>query len=350
MGKLISTLLFQPPNNPTSLPRSKYFWLKTSRGSQIPAFHIEQPHARFTVLYSHGNAEDLGMIYNYITELSRLLYVNIIAYDYTGYGLGTRHVQNIQNEKSESSEENCYSDIEAAYAYLMDVKNIDPQQVILYGRSVGSGPSCYLAQKLGIELGEFGLGGMILHSPFVSVCRVVVDLGLENKFDFFPNVSRIKDVTCPTFIIHGTKDSVVPFYHGRMMFDNLSEGIRYKPFWAEAMGHNNIEADMCSMFIKKLQRFFLYVLKTQNPAISRSERLAERIKPQVEIVINGTPLKVVADESVPKAKLERNISPRAISDAFDDKGMDNSDHSTCVSSLDGEFEFGEIECLILSEL
>jgi pimeloyl-ACP methyl ester carboxylesterase len=214
MGKVISTLLFQPPEQPTHLSSRKYFWLTTSKGSKIPAFFIQQNHARYTLLYSHGNAEDLGMIYDYLVQLSQLLYVNIFAYDYSGYGMGSRRKDNIA-KGIEPSEQNCYADIEAAFQHLMQVEMINLSQLILYGRSVGSGPSCYLAQKLNVKRDEFefefkgdNVAGLILHSPFLSVCRVVVDMGLEMSYDYFPNVSRIKDVGCPTFILHGSKDEV----------------------------------------------------------------------------------------------------------------------------------------------
>jgi hypothetical protein len=193
MGKIVSTLLFQPPEVPTPLHKSKYFWLNTSHGGKIPAFYLQQPRARYTVLYSHGNAEDLGMIYEYLTELSNLLYINIMAYDYSGYGMGMKLRSN-REKKIEPSEANCYRDIEAAYSHLTTVEGVDPKQLILYGRSVGSGPSCYLAQKLSKDEDVGGIGGLILHSPFLSVCRVVVDMGLDNSFDYFPNVSRIRDI------------------------------------------------------------------------------------------------------------------------------------------------------------
>jgi len=238
MGKLISTLLFQPPDETRHLSSKKYFWLTTSRGYKIPSFYIQQPHARFTVLYSHGNAEDLGMIYDYLYELSELLYINILAYDYSGYGMGARRKDNIE-KKVEPSEENCYADIEAAYKYLTEIELVSPSRIILYGRSVGSGPSCYLAQKLNKTKGDH-IAGLILHSPFLSVCRVVIDMGFEMTYDVFPNVSRIKEVGCPTFIMHGTQDEVVPFRHGKGLYNSLPENIRYPPFWAEKMGHNNI--------------------------------------------------------------------------------------------------------------
>ena len=191
MGKVISTLLFQPPDQPTRLSSKKYFWLTTSTGSKIPAFYIQQNHARYSILYSHGNAEDLGMIYSYLEELSQLLYINILAYDYSGYGMGSIRKDNIAN-KIEANEENCYSDIEAALHYLTQTEHMSLSQIILYGRSVGSGPSCYLAKKFSDDGETFA--GLILHSPFLSVCRVVIDMGFEMTYDVFPNISRIKDV------------------------------------------------------------------------------------------------------------------------------------------------------------
>ena len=125
---------------------------------------------------------DLGMIYNYLLELSRLLYINIMAYDYSGYG--PKSISNmIQDVKP--SEENCYENINAAYEHLTTIEMIRPQDVVLYGRSVGSGPSCYLAEKL-CKYKENQIGGLILHSPFLSVVRVVLDMGLENSYDVFP--------------------------------------------------------------------------------------------------------------------------------------------------------------------
>lgn len=205
------------------------------------------------------------MIYDYLSELSELLYINILAYDYSGYGMGAVRKDNIKINV-QPSEENCYADIEAAYKYLTEIELVNPSRIILYGRSVGSGPSCYLAQKLSNTETD-RIAGLILHSPFLSVCRVVIDMGFEMTCDLFPNVSRIKDVRCPTYIMHGTKDEVVPFRHGKGLYDALAENIRYPPFWAEDMGHNNIELKMTTVFIKRLQKFFLHLLKLQKKQI-----------------------------------------------------------------------------------
>ena len=107
MGDTVSTLLFQPPP-PTKLKEQKIIWLNTSRGKKIPGFYIS--HSRengeevsrsltvkelqnhnagegITILYSHANAEDLGSIYPWCKFLSKMLRVNLFAYDYTGYGM-----------------------------------------------------------------------------------------------------------------------------------------------------------------------------------------------------------------------------------------------------------------------
>jgi pimeloyl-ACP methyl ester carboxylesterase len=297
MGKVISTLLFQPPDEPTHLSSKKYFWLTTSRGVKIPAFYIQQHHARYTILYSHGNAEDLGMIYDYLSELSELLYINVFAYDYSGYGLGSRRKDNIEN-KVEPSEDNCYADIEAAYKHLTEVELVCPTRIVLYGRSVGSGPSCYLAQKLNKDRGDH-LAGLILHSPFLSVCRVVIDMGFEMSYDVFPNVSRMKEIGCPTYIMHGTNDEIVPFRHGEGLHNALPENIRYPPFWAEKMGHNNIELQMTSVFIKRLQKFFLHIRKLQEkqgkPKDSTKVGNYNTLDKQFGVTFSGDTLPVVTD-------------------------------------------------------
>mmetsp|Transcript_17177 Transcript_17177/g.28544 ORF Transcript_17177/g.28544 Transcript_17177/m.28544 type:complete len:291 (+) Transcript_17177:327-1199(+) len=244
MGDAISSLLFQPPP-PTYLHPSRHFWLNTSEGSRIPAFFIEKPNAKVTILFSHGNAEDLGMIYDWFNDLARVLRVNIMGYDYTGYG----------KSNGVPTETNCYADIEAAFRYLLEVRRIQPEQVVLYGRSLGSGPSCYLAAKTARE--GRSVGGVILQSPLLSAYRVAFNFRFTMMGDRFPNINYAPHIRCPVFIIHGTQDEVVPFWHGQDLFLALSQPWRAKPFWVEGAGHNNIEALLrtTGAFVDKLNEF-----------------------------------------------------------------------------------------------
>lgn len=85
MGNNINGLLFRPPPT-TPLHPSCRFWLTTAYGSRIPAVYFKRSGAFITLLYSHANAEDLGLMFGWLKCLSRRLNVNILAYDYTGYG------------------------------------------------------------------------------------------------------------------------------------------------------------------------------------------------------------------------------------------------------------------------
>lgn len=80
----------------------------------------------------------LGLIYEWFYHFSRELNVNVLAYDYEGYGKALGN----PNEKS------CYDDIDAAYNYLTNILNQSPNTIILYGRSLGMNMSLILIYKL----------------------------------------------------------------------------------------------------------------------------------------------------------------------------------------------------------
>jgi fermentation-respiration switch protein FrsA (DUF1100 family) len=169
------------------------------------------------------------MIYEWFMEFTKAINVNLLAYDYEGYGKAT----------GIPSEEACYEDIDAAYSFLTEVLRQPPQNIVLYGRSLGSGPSCYLAERLaksGVKL-----GGLILQSPLLSVYRVAFNFRFTLFGDMFPNVDRIANINCPLLMIHGTRDEVVPFWNGERLFFVAPVQWRARPLWVEGAGHNNIE-------------------------------------------------------------------------------------------------------------
>lgn len=111
-----------------------------------------------TIIYSHGNATDIGAMFPLQVVLAHGLECNVVSYDYSGYG----------ESGGIPMEGNTYTDIAGVFDWT--VENIcgnDPKKVILYGQSVGSGPCCHLAAK------NPNIGGMVLHSPFTSGMRVL---------------------------------------------------------------------------------------------------------------------------------------------------------------------------------
>ena len=122
-----------------------------------------------------------------LAKMCKILQVNIIGYDYSGYGTSS----------GSASESQTYKDIEAVYLWAVQTLNIPPDSVILYGQSVGSGPSTYLASRIVV-------GGLILHSAITSGLRVLTaKRGIFACCDIFPNIDTISRVRCPVFLIHG---------------------------------------------------------------------------------------------------------------------------------------------------
>ncbi|MEL6815834.1 MAG: alpha/beta fold hydrolase, partial [Cyanobacteria bacterium J06598_3] len=108
--------------------------LTTSDGDKIAARYLHNPDSRTTILFSHGNASDLGSILPNLQLLKDAGY-SVFAYDYPGYG----------HSSGEPTEGGTYRAIEAAYAYLTTELAISPDNIVAYGQSVGGGPSTFLA-------------------------------------------------------------------------------------------------------------------------------------------------------------------------------------------------------------
>lgn len=231
--------------------------LETKPGNKIVATFWKHPFARFTVLYSHGNAADLGQMHELFIELRAHLRVNIMSYDYSGYGASS----------GKPSEFNTYYDIEAVYNCLKKDYGIKQEDLILYGQSVGSGPTLHLASRLQ------KLRGVVLHSAILSGIRVLYPVKMTFWFDIFKNIDKIRLVSCPVLVIHGTNDDIVDLSHGKRLWELAKE--KYDPLWVKGGGHCNLET--YPEYIKHLRKFInamekISIVKptkqlTQNPSI-----------------------------------------------------------------------------------
>ncbi|KAK0571997.1 hypothetical protein LWI29_024600 [Acer saccharum] len=239
--------------------------LETKGGNKIVATFWKHPFARFTLLYSHGNAADLGQMHELFIELRAHLRVNIMSYDYSGYGAST----------GKPSEVNTYYDIEAVYNCLKREYNIKQEDLILYGQSVGSGPTLQLGSRLK------KLRGLVLHSAILSGIRVLYPVKMTFWFDIFKNIDKIRHVSCPVLVIHvstyhvmfylsirafvlsllmrfrlmkrlqGTNDDIVDLSHGKRLWELSKE--KYDPLWVKGGGHCNLET--YPEYIKHLRKF-----------------------------------------------------------------------------------------------
>jgi len=210
----------------------------TSRGNTIMGFHFRRVDSTRTILFSHGNSTDIGLMFPHLKDLCVQLKVDIFAYEYSGYG----------ESSGVPSEADLYSDIDAAYHYLMQDCGLLESSIILYGQSVGSVPSIDLASRSHV-------GGMILHGALKSGLSIIHDVQTMYWFDVFQNVAKIDSVQAPVFCIHGTHDVEVPFEHGLALHEGTPLEFAVDPWWVKGAGHNDIELDHRSEYFKQLAGF-----------------------------------------------------------------------------------------------
>lgn len=214
---LAEKIIFQP--QPSSYRDTNQIIKLNSSGVPISAIHLHNPKAHYTILFSHGNAEDIGHILPTLEKLKAMGF-SVFAYDYQGYGTSL----------GSPTEENAQKNVEVAYNYLIDKLNIPADRIIAYGRSLGGAVAVDLAQK-------HPLGGLIVESSFVTAYRIVTKISLF-PFDKFKSISKIKQVHCPILVIHRKKDEVIPFSHGEKLFLEANEP--KLSYWVEEAGHNNL--------------------------------------------------------------------------------------------------------------
>ncbi|CAI9110656.1 OLC1v1010720C2 [Oldenlandia corymbosa var. corymbosa] len=172
-------------------------------------------------------------------------------YDYSGYGQST----------GKPTEYNTYADIDAIYKCLKEQYGVKDEQLILYGQSVGSGPTVDLASRVP------NLRGVVLHSPIMSGLRVLYPVKKTYWFDIYKNIDKIGLIKCPVLVIHGTADEVVDCSHGKQLAELCKQ--KYEPLWISGGGHCNLE--LYPEYIKQLKKFVLTLGKSK-PATNGSEK------------------------------------------------------------------------------
>src|SRR5262245_48665286 len=210
-------MIFLPPP-PTYRDTDQTVSMITADNVRITGLYLPNERAEYTILYSHGNAEDLGLIARSLGRFRDWGFA-VFAYDYRGYG----------TSQGKASENGTYRDIDAAYDHLTRTVGVPANRIIVYGRSVGSGPAVDLAARRPVA-------GLVVESAFVSAFRVLTRVQLL-PFDKFRNLDKIARISCPVLVMHGMEDDIIPIDHGRRLFNAAPEPKR--ALWVEGAGHND---------------------------------------------------------------------------------------------------------------
>lgn len=196
--------------------------IRTADGETLHAWWVPAENSRGTVLFFHGNAGNISHRLDYLLMFHRLGHSSLIV-DYRGYG----------RSSGTPSEEGTYRDAEAAWEYLRQARSVRSQDLVLAGESLGAAVATWLATRVEPR-------ALLLFSAFTSVndlgasiywflpVRLISRLGYDN----LGNLERIR---APLFVAHSRDDEIVPYSHGRRLFDAAREP---KDFLELAGGHN----------------------------------------------------------------------------------------------------------------
>ena len=230
---LENTLLYPAPKYPEGdwnasyLPHEDVEFLSADR-TPLHGWLVEHPDPRAVVLYCHGNGDCVGYLGPYLQELRARHRLTVFAFDYRGYG----------KSGGSPSEAGILADGDAAQQWLAGRLKMRPDQIVLMGRSLGSGVAVDLAVKNGAR-------GLILQNAPSSMPDAAalmfwyapVRWFMQNRYD---SVSKIGRYSGPVLMSHGTADTLVPIALGRKLFAAVTSPNR-RFFEIHNGGHNDPE-------------------------------------------------------------------------------------------------------------
>jgi len=197
--------------------------LTTSDGVKLHGWFVPADRARGTVLMFHGNGGNVSHRLETIAIFHELG-CNAMIIDYRGYGLS----------EGSPGEQGTYRDAEAAWSHLTEMRKIDPNRIVIFGRSLGGAVAAWLAARK-------TPAGLILESTFTSVPDRAAELYRYLPVRFLARIKYntlglMDKLQCPLLVIHSPQDQIIPYHHGQKLFAAAREPKRFQEI---SGGHND---------------------------------------------------------------------------------------------------------------
>lgn len=184
--------------------------IETSDGLALHAWHVPAASNRATLLFFHGNAGNISHRLDSI-RIFHELGLSVLILDYRGYG----------RSQGSPSEEGTRRDARAAWRQLVEDRGLAPGEIVVFGRSLGAAVAAELAR--GREP-----AAVILESAFTSVPDIA-----QEAYWFLParwlsrfeyaTAEYVAEIPAPVLVIHSEDDEIIPFHHGRAVFEAARE-------------------------------------------------------------------------------------------------------------------------------
>ncbi len=215
------------------------YFIESVEGGEINALHIKSEDPRGLIIYFHGNTGNLKRWSLTASDLTSHGY-DVLMFDYRGFG----------KSKGKRCEKNMHIDAKCVYELACTL--FDEDEIILYGRSMGTGMSIKLAT-------EIKASKLFLETPYYSMLEVAkhhapfIPMKWLLRFEF-NSYQWIKKVKCPVFIFHGTKDKVIPYSHSLRLFELIKHNTDNKMVTIPRGRHSNLNS--FPLFRDKMKDFF----------------------------------------------------------------------------------------------
>ncbi|HYR91308.1 MAG TPA: alpha/beta hydrolase [Terriglobia bacterium] len=203
-------LVYYPKKEIEGHPRSTYedVIFPASDGLMLHGWFLPNQQSPVVLIVNHGNAGNISDRYEMGEYLVQELGVNVLMYDYRGYG----------KSEGRPSEEGTYSDIRGAYTYVRS-RGYAPSMILLLGQSLGTAIAVDLATHETV-------GAVILEAPFTSIGAVARRLTFGVPIDYilttrYDSRSKASSVHAPVAVIHANRDPVIPFDLGMDLYQQF---------------------------------------------------------------------------------------------------------------------------------
>lgn len=229
-------------------------------GQRLHGFFWRNPRARFVVLFNHGNSGNVT-IRHFLARLLTVAGCSVLVYDYQGFGKST----------GKPTVEGICTDGTAAYDYLVGPAGVHPEQVIIYGESLGAAVATHVSTVRTAS-------GIILQSGFASLRRIAVE-----SFPFLkvypdslfprPTLDSLTILTRPhppVLFIHGDLDQVIPVHH---TVDMYAAAVGKKTFLRlPQTGHGDISSSAPDQYVEAVVEFIRELDSASALAIVHEDR------------------------------------------------------------------------------
>jgi len=223
-------------------------YFKTTDGLTLHGWFVPTDASDNMLVWLHGNA---GNITHRLDNLKILqeYHFSIFIFDYRGYG----------KSEGKPSENGLYIDAESAYDFLVQTKKFSPENIVLFGRSLGGSVAVELALRR-------KSAGLILESSFTSMAAIARQVApflpttkiLKMKFN---TLNKIPKINVPVLIIHGEQDELIPFSHGQKLYEAANQPKFFYPV-ANA-GHNDLYLIGGQTYFERVAHFVTFKSMTK---------------------------------------------------------------------------------------